>query len=266
MIVIQTFADDAIVLQTADDIATLTLNRPGKRNALTQAMWRALPPAIAAVEADTSIKVLILTGAGGHFAAGADIGEFETVYATRDSAAAYTAEIAAGMDAVARLTKPTIAAVSGACVGGGLGLALCCDLRLATDQAKLGITPGKLGLMYSLGDTRRLVEAVGASAAKDILFTGRILTSQEALLIGLIDAAVPVDGFDAVVAAKAAAISVASQWSARQTKAVVRLILDGQIEDDDITRGWFLDALEGEDFLEGRDAFLQKRTPAFPYR
>lgn len=260
------FADDALILTVSRDVGVLTLNRPDKRNALTQAMWRALPQAIAAVEKDAAIKVLVVTGAGGAFAAGADIAEFETVYATRESAAAYAAEIAEAMEALANLSKPTIAAIPGPCVGGGLGLALCCDIRMASDKARLGITPGKLGLMYALGDTRRLVETVGPSAAKDILYTGRILSATEALAIRLIDAACPPEELEAAVAAKAESIATASQWSARRTKAVVRRILDGQIQDDDTTRAWFLDALEGEDFHEGRDAFLQKRTPAFPYR
>lgn len=260
------YADDTLALDADGDIAVLTLNRPDKRNALTQAMWRALPQAVAAVEADPAIKVLVVTGAGGCFAAGADIGEFETVYATRDSAAAYAAEIAVAMDALANLSKPTIASIPGACVGGGLGLALCCDLRLASDKARLGITPGKLGLMYSLGDTRRLVEATGPSAAKDILFTGRILSADEANAIRLVDGVHPADDLDAAVKAKAEAVASASQWSARRTKAVVRRILDGQTQDDETTRAWFLDALEGEDFREGRDAFLQKRAPVFPYR
>lgn len=262
----QFYADQTLTLCVADDVATLTLNRPQKRNALTQAMWRALPEAIAAVEADPAVKVLVVTGAGACFAAGADIAEFETVYATRDSAAAYAAEITAAMEALAALSKPSIAAIAGACVGGGLGLALACDLRIAADDARLGITPGKLGLMYSLGDTRRLVEAVGASAAKDILFTGRILKAGDALSLRLVDAVVAPDDLAAAVADKAAAIATASQWSARRTKAVVRLILDGVTEDTDETRGWFLDALEGEDFREGRDAFLAKRAPVFPYR
>lgn len=262
----QSFADGSLTVTVANDVATLTLNRPEKRNALTQAMWRALPDAIAAVEADPAVKVLVLTGAGGCFAAGADIGEFKTVYATRDSAAAYAVEIAAAMEAVAHLSKPSIAAIPGACVGGGLGLALACDLRMAADDAKLGITPGKLGLMYSLGDTRRLVEAVGASAAKDILFTGRILKAADALGLRLVDAVVEPDALASAVADKAAAIASASQWSARRTKAVVRLILDGAVEDTDQTRTWFLDGLEGEDFAEGRDAFLAKRSPVFPYR
>jgi enoyl-CoA hydratase/carnithine racemase len=256
----QLFADGSLSVTVANDVATLMLNRPEKRNALTQAMWRALPDAVAAVEADPAVKVLVLTGAGGCFAAGADIGEFKTVYATRENAAAYAVEIAAAMEAVAHLSKPSIAAIPGACVGGGLGLALACDLRIAAQDARLGITPGKLGLMYSLGDTRRLVEAVGASSAKDILFTGRILNADDALALRLVDA-VP-----QAVADKAAAIASASQWSARRTKAVVRLILDGAVEDTDQTRAWFLDGLEGEDFAEGRDAFLTKRPPVFPYR
>ncbi|MBX3478474.1 MAG: enoyl-CoA hydratase/isomerase family protein [Brevundimonas sp.] len=260
------FADGAILLSVDADVATVTLNRPDKRNALTQAMWRALPGVMTRVEQDRAAKVTVLTGAAGTFAAGADIAEFETVYATRDSAAAYAVEIAAAMEAVAHLSKPTIAAIPGACVGGGLGLALCCDLRIASDRAKLGITPGKLGLMYSLGDTRRLVEAVGPSAAKDILYTGRILTADQALAVRLIDAACPAETLADAVAEKASAIASASQWSARRTKAVVRRILDGQVQDDDATRDWFLDSLEGEDFREGRDAFLQKRTPVFPYR
>lgn len=262
----QTFADDALVLTNDGDVAVLTLNRPDKRNALTQAMWRALPQALTAVEGDAAVKVLIVTGAGGAFAAGADIAEFETVYASRDSAAVYAAEIAEAMEALANLSKPTIAAIPGPCVGGGLGLALCCDIRMASDRAKLGITPGKLGLMYSLADTRRLVEAVGPPAAKDILYTGRILGSAEALGLHLIDAAYPPEELEAAVAAKAETIATASQWSARRTKAVIRRILDGQTQDDDTTRAWFLDSLEGEDFREGRNAFLQKRTPAFPFR
>lgn len=260
------FADGALTLSASNDVALLTLNRPDKRNALTQAMWRALPDAIETAAKDRAVKVLVVTGAGGAFAAGADIAEFETVYANRDSAAAYAAEIAAAMEALADLSKPTIAAISGPCVGGGLGLALCCDIRMASEKAKLGITPGKLGLMYSLNDTRRLVEAVGPSAAKDILYTGRILSAAEAADLGLIDAVCAAEDLDSAVAAKAEAIASTSQWSVRRTKAVVRRILDGQTHDDEATRAWFLDSLEGEDFREGRDAFLQKRSPAFPYR
>jgi enoyl-CoA hydratase/carnithine racemase len=210
--------------------------------------------------------VLVLTGAGEAFAAGADISEFEQVYADRATAGAYFSEIAAAMEALATFEAPTIARIDGPCVGGGLGLALCCDLRIASDRARLGITPAKLGLMYSLADTKRLVDAVGPSRAKDILFTGRILDADEALAVGLIDTVAPVADLDAAVAAKAETIAAASQWSARKAKQIIARILAGQTTDDAETSAWMLDAVEGEDFTEGRDAFLAKRTARFPFR
>lgn len=260
------FADGALQLALEDDVASLTLDRPEKRNALNKAMWRALPEAIALADTDPRIKVLVLSGSGGHFAAGADIGEFEAVYATRETAAAYSRDIAAGVDALAKLSKPTIARIAGACVGGGMALALACDLRMAAQDAKLGITPGKLGLMYSLADTKRLVDAVGGAIAKDLLFSGRIVSAEEALVMRLVGSLHAADQLDAAVLDKAKAIAAASQWSARKTKAVVDLILSGVTVDTDATRDWFLDATEGVDFIEGRDAFLAKRTPVFPFR
>ncbi len=256
---------DGLDLRVADEIATLTLNRPARRNAVNRAMWRGLPEVLEAARA-ARVKVLVLTGAGEAFAAGADISEFDQVYADRATAGAYFGEIAAAMDALANFESPTLARIDGACVGGGLGLALCCDLRIASDRARLGITPAKLGLMYALSDTKRLVDVVGPTRAKDILYTGRILTAGEAFGIGLIDAVTPLGDLDAAVAAKAEAIAGASQWSARKAKQIISRILDGQADDDTETNAWMLDAVEGDDFVEGRDAFLAKRAPKFPFR
>lgn len=256
---------EGLDLQVVGEIATLTLNQPARRNAVNRVMWCGIPVVLDAVRAARA-KVLVLTGAGEAFAAGADISEFEQVYADRATAGAYFGEIAQAMDTLASFEMPTVARIDGACVGGGLGLALCCDIRIASDRARMGITPAKLGLMYALADTKRLVDVVGPARAKDILYTGRILTAHEALAIGLIDAVTPARDLDAAVAAKAEAIAAASQWSARKAKAVVRRILDGQAADDAETSAWMLDAVEGEDFVEGRDAFLGKRTPTFPFR
>lgn len=257
------FADGALTLIIDGDVATLTFDRLAKRNAITLAMWRALPDACAAF-ASSDAKVLVVTGRGGHFAAGADIGEFEAVYATPQSAADYNAAIAAGIGAIAGLEKPVLAAIEGACVGGGLAVALACDLRIAAPDARLAITPAKLGLTYSLEDTKRLVDAVGASAARDILFTGRLLGSEEALRLGLIDA-VEAD-VPTAVAAKAAEISAASQVTVRVIKATIRAILAGAVEDDATTRAAFMASVSGADFIEGRTAFLEKRKPMFPVR
>lgn len=244
------------------DIAWLILDRPDRRNALTQAMWRALPALLDQI-ADFPARVLVIRGEGGHFAAGADIGEFEEVYADRSSAERYFSEIAAAMDALADFGKPVLAMIDGACVGGGLGLALCCDLRIAATGARFGITPAKLGLMYNLADTRRLVAAVGEQRARDILYTARILDADEALACGLVLETHPSEDLESAVRAKAASIAAASPWSIRRTKQVIGRIGAGQAGDDDETRGWMADAVEGEDFHEGRAAFLGKRPPVF---
>lgn len=262
---IQQFASGALRLEDHGEHMTLTFDAPARKNAFSQAMWRSLPQALAAVEASQA-KALVVTGAGEVFCAGADISEFGRVWASEESAGAYTAEIAAGMSALAALSRPTIAAIRGPCVGGGLGLALACDLRLSSTSARFGVTPGKLGLVYSLEDTKRLVDAVGPAAAKDILFTGRIFNADEALALRLVGAVVEPDALDAAVEAKVGEIAAASQRSARATKAMIGLILGGQVNDDDRTRAWFLEAAQGPDFIEGRAAFLERRKPAFPFR
>lgn len=257
---------DPVYLSPAvDGLAWLVLSRPDKRNALNQAMWRAIPGLLAQAADDTSVKVLGVTGAGGAFAAGADIAEFEAAYATRESTAAYAADIARAMDGLADFPKPTLARIAGACVGGGLGLALACDLRFAADNARLGITPGKLGLVYPLGDTKRLVQAVGPSTAKDLLYTGRLVDAAEALRLRLVNQVHGADTLDEAVAAYAAQVTAASQWTARNTKRMVRLVLDGQVADSEETIAMFLDAVEAPDFQEGRQAFQEKRPPRFPY-
>ncbi len=150
-------------------------------------MWRALPGICAAIEARADALVVVVEGAGGHFCAGADISEFDEVYrdalATRD----YVDAIQDGLSALAALDRPTIARLSGVAVGGGLALALCCDLRFCADDAHLAITPAKLGLVYGHVETRRLVELVGPARAKDLLFSGRRVEPAEALAIGLVD-------------------------------------------------------------------------------
>lgn len=260
------FADGALELAFDGDLAILRLNRPDKRNAFNQAMWLALPTVAGAVDTDPRIKVLIVTGAGDHFSAGADISEFEQTYASRESARLYARAAYDGVEAIARMEKPTIAQLSGVCVGGGVALSLACDLRLAATDARLGVTPSRLGIFYNLADTKRLVDAVGPSAAKDILFTGRIMTADEAHAIRLVNGLYAPEALAGAVADKAAAICAGSQWTVRKAKAVIGMILQGADDDDQVTRDWFLDAVEGEDFKEGRDAFMAKRPPRFTYR
>ena len=258
--------DDAIFLDRTGRHAVLRLNRPDKRNALTLAMWQRMIELLAEAEADSTIRLLIVTGQGHAFAAGADIEEMQAVF--DDPAMAKTiAEVTyQAQKALHRFPKPTIAAIQGACVGGGCGIALCCDLRFADTSAKIGITPGKLGLIYSLADTKRLVDVVGLATAKDILYTGRIVTAEEAKHLRLIDRLVAEDVLNDEVLAYADQICAASQFSAESTKRIVHMILDGTADDTSATRDLFIDAFAGDDFREGFAALTEKRTPDFGKR
>jgi enoyl-CoA hydratase/carnithine racemase len=230
---------------------------------MTAAMWRALPALAAEVAADRSIRVLVVRGAGGHFASGADIGEFPVVLADRAAALQYKQLVEEGLDALADLAVPVIALIEGFCIGAGLAIALACDLRVSSAAARFSAPPAKLGLVYSLKDTRRLIGAVGASKAKAMLFTGAMVDAAEALRIGLVDEVHPADQAEDAVRALAQSIAKLSSWSARGSKAIVSQALGGEAEETAETLNWYADAVEGPDFAEGLAAFQQKRPPMF---
>ncbi len=256
-----------LYLKPGDPIGEIILDRPDKRNALSIAMWAALPGLISEACARPDIKVLIIHGGpSGSFAAGADISEFSRIYDTRDRARDSGAVIAAALAAVENCRKPILSAIEGACVGGGVSLALATDFRIAASTARLGITPARLGLVYPPSDTRRLLAAVGESVAKDLLFTGRILPADDALSIGLVDRLAP-DGA-ALDAARGLAlqISARSQWSVQAIKRMIRGLQSGWHDDSDAAVDLFLDGFEHDDFREGEAAFLDKRTPDFKLR
>lgn len=245
-------------LEKAGPVAHLLIDRAAKRNAFTQEMWELLPVLLADAMADDTVRVLILRAAApGAFCAGADIAEFGA--GARDPAwrAANQAAIAAAQIALTRAPKPVIAHIEGDCVGGGCGLALACDLRVATSFARFGITPAKLGLVYSLHDTKLLVDLVGPAQAKRMLFTAGLVDAAEALRIGLIDM------LDADPIELAGTIAAGSPHTICEAKAMVRRILDGQVHDDTETSALFADAFTLPDFSEGVAAFTEKRKPNF---
>ncbi len=242
-------------------IARITLNAPEKRNAISQAMWRALPQ-ICADLAQAQARVVIIAGAGGHFSAGADIGEFDAVYGDPASIAAANAAVRAGQQALADLPCPVIAAIDGVCVGGGCGLALHADLRFATERSRFAITPARLGLAYSYEDTARLVQTVGPSAARDILFSARLLSAEEALSVGLVDRVVPADALEALLEDYAGTLAGLSRESLAIAKATVAAAATGDGPDAAL-RARFEASFAGPDFTEGVAAFRQKRKPVF---
>ena len=254
---------DTIYLDRDGAIATIHLNRPGKRNALDSGMWARLIDLVDAADADPAVKVIVVTGEGGTFAAGSDIEELgrslhDPAVSERAGDVTYRSQMR-----LRRAAKPPIAKIRGACVGGGCGIALCCDLRFADTSAQFGITPGKLGLIYSVADTKRLVDVVGQARAKDILYTGRIFGAAEALDYGLIDWLVEPKELDKAVADYTGQICDASQVSARANKEIIHAILDGLADDTPRTRRLFVDGFKGADFKEGQTAFMEKRKPKF---
>lgn len=254
----------SIYLQHDAPIAELVLNKPEKRNALSIDMWAQIPELIKQVETTPDIKVLIIHGGeAGAFAAGADISEFDSIYATPQSASASGQTIAHALAAVEACTKPVLAAIEGACVGGGVSLAMCADIRIAAASAKFGVTPAKLGLVYPAGDTRRLMAAIGPSKTKEVLFTGRIFPAQEAEKMGLVDRIVGVESALASAKQLANEICAVSQWSTRAIKQMIKGLQDGWQDSNEEALALFTDGFNNADFQDGHRAFLEKRAPKF---
>ena len=254
-----------ISLRFEPPFARIVLNRPERRNAITRAMWRALPAIRTAIEAREDVLVALVEGEGAHFSAGADISEFDEVY--RDAAATrdYGDAVQDGLRALMDLDRPTIAVMRGVAVGGGLGLALACDLRFCAADAHLAITPARLGLVYGHAETRRLVELVGPSRAKDLLFTGRRLETEEALAIGLIDRRIET-ALEETVLGYARGLAELSQVSIRGGKRAVDAIAAGMSQETPGFRALAEGAALGPDFAEGRAAFAAKRAAKFAFR
>ena len=225
---------DDVYLESDGPIAQIVLNRPAKRNAVTFAMWQRLPELLAEFEQDRQLKVLVLRGAGDRaFSAGADISEFETLRASSEGTQAYNAAAEHAQTALASLAKPTIALVRGACVGGGCGLALSCDIRFGDQSAVFAITPARLGLVYPVGVTKRLVDLVGPAQAKAILYTGMKINADRAYELGLVNDLFDEQSLDDDTLAFARTITERAQYSVRSTKRIVNLISDGLAEEND---------------------------------
>ena len=255
-----------LTLDRHGDIAELVINQPAKRNAMSFEMWEALPKLVAEVDADDSVKVLVVRGAGDHFCAGADISEFETRRATAEGARVYGEHVERAAHSLGDMRKPSIAMIQGFCIGGGCELALACDLRFAGRTATLGITPAKLGLVYTFSSTRQLVTAVGPSFAKYILFSGARLTAEEALRVRLVDQLVDPERLEAETYEFARTISTRSQVSVRGAKRMIQKIKDGMDVADEESVELSINAVDSEDYKEGVRAFLEKRPPVFRVR
>ena len=252
-----------IETEIRDGIAVLRLNRPTKRNAVTLAMWRELKRRFDGFAVAPDVRGVVLTGSGGHFCAGADIGEFDAVRANAELGEAYERDADAASAALQHLPKPTVAAIDGSCVGGGLALAMACDFRVASAEARFGIPAAKLGIVYGVVDCRNLANLVGFSQAKRILFGGALFGRDEAARIGLIDG---VTGTTALAAARdmLAPMVANAPLAIAGMKLALNALAEGRVErkqaeiDAAIAR-----TMDSDDYREGSRAFLEKRAPRF---
>ena len=253
---------DTLLLDRDGPVATLTINRPDRLNAVTFAMFSRLPALLAEAEKMAGVRVLVLRGAGRKsFSAGADISEFATARTTPQQAAVYDNAVLAAEEALATFPAPTIAAIHGHCYGGGCALALACDLRFASSGARFAITPAKLGIVYPLRATKRLVDAVGPSRAKFILMSGLDIDAARAAAIGLVDEVD--DDVDAAVSEFAELLATRSGITQRAAKQTIARILDGATADDDAQAALRDASLASPDYAEGVRAFLERRPPKF---
>ena len=253
-----------LLSELSPPIARVIINRPEKRNALSSAQWLGLRELAARIAADPAIRVALLQGSGeAAFSAGADIAEMQR---NRDDQGAMKVMQQAVLDAQAdwqSIPIPTIAVVRGACTGGGCGLALACDLRLASPDAFFAIPPARLGIAYSLADTKRLQDLVGPARTKEILYTGRRISAEEALAIGLINHIVAADGLTARAEGLAREISGNAGNSVRAAKRVSDLIAAGTLAETPESRGLYDASFDSPEFAEGTRAFVEKRSPKF---
>ena len=254
-------------LERDGGIAYLVLDNPARLNALTSAMWAALPRLLAHAEADEAVRVIVLKGAGGKaFSAGADISEFESAR-TGDAVKAYDALNHAAFEALLGAGKPTVAMIEGFCLGGGLGIAACCDLRIANEAASFAIPAAKLGLGYHPRWVRTLLNLAPPASVKEMLFTGRRFSAAEALSMGLVNRVHPADQLSAETRSLAETIAGNAPMTIRAAKeAIDELTAKPETADIGHLEHLVKQCFDSADYAEGRKAFAEKRKPDFKGR
>jgi enoyl-CoA hydratase len=243
----------------------IRFNQPAKHNALSVDMWQAVPPLLAQAEADDGIRLVVFSGAGEKaFVSGADISQFEDMRAAREAVKVYEALAEEALMAIYRCTKPTVACIRGYCIGGGVNVAISCDIRLAGEDAQFGIPAARLGLGYRLSALKNLVNLVGVGAAKDLFFTGRRIRAPEAKSLGLVTRVCPTGELDSLLAEYVTMLSANAPLTIRAGKRIMEEMLQDDADlDRDLCKRLILDCFESEDYAEGRRAFMDKRTPVF---
>lgn len=263
-----TASTTTILIKRDDGIGQVVLNQPDRHNAISFDMWQGISRAMVEFAGDDSVRVIVVRGAGEKaFSAGADISEFAEKRATKEGVAEYDRIAHMANRDLAGIDKPTIAMIQGYCIGGGAEVALCCDIRIACEDARFGIPAAKLGLAYRWEEVYPLVRLVGPSYAKEILFTGRQFSAAEALGMGLVNRVVPRTELESRVDEYARRIASNAPLTIRAAKrTIAEAMKDPEDRDLDTVRALIDECFESRDYAEGRQAFMQKRRPEFKGR
>ena len=249
-------------------IGHIIFNNPARHNAVSLDMWEAVPKILDDYEADDRIRVIVLSGAGGKaFVSGADISEFKEKRATEEAAAAYSRISEGARKRIEETPKPTIAMIRGYCIGGGVGTALACDMRIAAEGSRFGIPAAKLGLGYAYDGIRKLIDLVGPACAREIFYTARQFSAEEALRMGLVNQLVPPGELETYVRDYCEMIAANAPLTVRSVKVIVAEALkDAHARDMALTKRVVEECFASEDYAEGRTAFMEKRKPVFKGR
>ncbi|MFZ2076071.1 MAG: enoyl-CoA hydratase [Xanthobacteraceae bacterium] len=256
---------DKMLARKEGGVGILAFNNPERHNAVSLEMWEATKRILDGFAADDDVHVVVLTGAGGKaFVSGADISKFASERATLEASRAYNVKSDAAYSSVADFPKPTIAMIKGYCIGGGVGLAVCCDLRICSDNSRFAVPAAKLGLGYGYSGLKRLVDIVGASFAKEIFYTARQFDAQEAQAMGLVNRVVPAGELEAYVKSITDMICANAPLTIKAVKVTVGEMLKDESKRN-LARSVELveRCFASRDYTEGRTAFMEKRKPVF---
>lgn len=246
-------------------IGHLIFNNPARHNAVSLEMWEGVAQIVDDFERDDQIRVIVVSGVGGRaFVSGADISEFKERRASEEAAAAYSRISEGARLRLQETMKPTIAMIAGYCIGGGVGTALACDMRIAAEGSKFGVPAARLGLGYAYDGIKKLVDLVGPAHAREIFFTARQFTAEEALQMGLVNRVVPADKLESYVNDYCAMIAANAPLTVRAAKIAIREALrDESARDLALCKRLVDECFASADYAEGRTAFMEKRKPAF---
>lgn len=263
---VEKLAGGAILLEIDGPIATLTLNQPDRMNAIELEMWSELGRIVPRLDENESVRVLVFRGAGERaFSAGADISRFREERSNSAQAREYSKIFLRGLDAIEDFSKPTVSLIRGACVGGGIELAAATDYRVAGETSRFGVPVAKLGLVAGYSELRRFVHAIGPSRTMDMLLTARLFTSQEMLAAGFLAQVVPdeelMDAGYKTAGRIASLAPLVQRWHKYFVRTILRDPALSGLSEEDISKQY--ECFDTEDFREGVDAFLNKRTPKF---